>query len=180
MNTPVQRLSLPRDIPSPVEFELHLTLDSTGSPGRLAQLTADYLADSLALNGSPVRDSIMTITSELLDNAVKYSAHGDDPISLRVRSTRDAVEIETSNTADSSRAGTLRYVLDRLAEEEAEFLFLKQLEYTAAAQAAESGIGLIVLTKDHGAMLELSIKNDHDGRNIVTVRAVVDVKEQLQ
>lgn len=166
---------------------LELTFSASSTPlkqrWRNNGLSADFLADyvttffprdehdpaSLARQ-EEVRGAVNYIANELLENAMKY---GDEalgqPIHIKLVLGEDAIVFVETNATTADKAKAFHDFVSRLAASDPAEMYVAQLE--RAAEAGGSGLGLITMANDYGALL--GWKFDELGGGMVRVTTQV-------
>lgn len=139
-------------------------------------LAADFLAGFVEAAPAVPHDrlELSMIIDELLENAVKFCADGNEPVTLSVRDYGDAVRLEASNVCDDDRARDLEQSIRRVLDGDLEELFLQQIEETAARDRMSSRLGFITLCLNYGARLGARITKGPRGLNTVTIEVLLD------
>lgn len=134
----------------------------------LADFLGQYFAYLFADRQGATR-VLSTGLNEIVENLAKFSADKRSPVSLTVAHYGDQVRVSTRNVGSLANAEALASRLDRMANEDAELLFLEQLEHTASQDRASSGLGLITIKKDYGALLGVTLSpvEGHEGQCLV-------------
>lgn len=143
-------------------------------------MVADFLAHFLAYNfenAAGASNIVSTVLNETLENAVKFSCDKHTKISLALRHTGEHLEIETTNIATRHEADKMFEIIKKIHAEDAELLFIQQLEHTAAIDATASGLGLISLKKDYRAGMGAKLREIDNGRCEVSFRIVLSTDE---
>jgi hypothetical protein len=160
------------------DIQLALRVPRVAHAGDIAQSTVEYICDALGVGGADLKASLMVLATELLDNALRYSAPTVDNVSFRIASRPGVLHCETVNRTSPDRAARLQGIVMSLSVREPEDLFRERLEFTATRKIDESGIGLILLSKDHGVILDAEIQADTSSdTSIVTVHAQMAMRE---
>lgn len=148
-------------------------------------IIADFFASYLAYhfeNRSSATHAVSSGLNELVENIAKFSADKQQPVRVVVTHFGDHLRVETHNEALRPQAEALARRLDRMTTVDAEELFVEQLEHTASADRAASGLGLIALKKDYraaiGATLTPLTAAEERFAIVVTVELDVESIEQ--
>lgn len=147
------------------------------SQWRRVGMAADYLASHLsyAFSRRDVAHNVLsTVVNELLENAVKFSADGAHPVGLELLHFGERLVLRADNVADRAGAERFQALLAAILEEDPEQLFVAHLERTAQAPEGTHGIGLVVLRKDYGARLGVSLRPLANDLVEVVVKATLD------
>ncbi|MCA9715339.1 MAG: hypothetical protein H6713_11960 [Myxococcales bacterium] len=132
---------------------------------RRCGMIADFLADFLAYNfehKDTARNVISTVLNELLENAVKFSPEKHRRASLALIYQGSTIRIQTRNTSNKKHVASLRRLVERLCSEDADLLFLEQLEYSATEDQEASGLGIVTLKKDYFARIAVELSEPDD------------------
>lgn len=151
--------------------------------GRVSDFVAGYIASAYAATGAgpggsledgPLFTSISTVFQELIENAAKFSRKRDAAIQIRVKHFSRILMYEVENATTPAFAQRFEEYLRQIAaEDDLGALYLRTVEaqLEAGADAQRSGIGLLVIRKDHGVRVGVRFSEDDAGRPTVTVRA---------
>jgi hypothetical protein len=145
-------------------------------------LVADFLGEFLASGFDARRDvarnELSTVLNELIENAVKFAFDKQELVSLLMINYGDTIRLEASNVCDVRHATDLAEQIRRVLENDAEELFVEQVERTAAEDRLASRLGFITMRKDHGARLGVRITDDaREGLRRVTIQVLLDTEE---
>lgn len=145
-------------------------------------LSADFLADYVTTffpkdEADPaseerriaVRSAVSYIANELLENAMKYSEGGEEPITIRLVLQADRIVFEESNVTLPERAAAYRTFIDELLANDPHDIYFQRLEAMAVSGDA-SGLGLITMITDYAASLAWRFELSADGSAIVTTQ----------
>ncbi len=119
-------------------------------------IAADFLANYLVFlfeNRVSAHHMLATGLNELIENLAKFSADKRRLVEVVVAHHGHHLHILTFNQARGAQARALADRLDRMASTDPELLFLEQIEHTANNDRAASGLGLITIKKDYGALI---------------------------
>ncbi len=144
---------------------------------RRCGLTADFVGQFIAQSlDQPTTAALVcsTVVNELMENAVKYSSVGNQLLTLRAPFLGDHLVFETTHFATLEQAEHLKAWFQRLESHDARVLFIDQIEHTAALEPGFSGLGLITLVRDYGALLGLCISRAEGNQVEVRVQALFD------
>lgn len=152
--------------------------------GRVSDFVAGYIASAFAattaagpddaLEDGPVFTSISTVFQELIENAAKFSRKRDASIHVRVKHFSRILMYEVENTTTPAFAQRFEEYLRQMADEQdlgGLYLRIVEAHLEGGADAQRSGIGLLVIRKDHGIRIGVRFSEDESGRPTVTVRA---------
>ena len=121
---------------------------------RRCGLTADWLASVMAYDFEDREQAtgvLSTVVNELLENAVKYCNGGENAVSVSISHLGNEVVIEVDNVAEDQRVRALHTHLSRLEAEGADRLFEEMA--VRSDEAADTGVGLVILQRDYGAAI---------------------------
>lgn len=146
---------------------------------RRTGITADFLANFLSYNfldQKTAHSVVSTLLNELLENAVKFSADKHKRIHLNICHFGDRMTVETMNSADEEQTRHFDGVIQKILSNDAEKLFLDQIQHTAENDTSASGLGLISMKKDFNAEYGVKIAPEKDSNHyeisvLVTLRA---------
>lgn len=145
-------------------------------------MMSEFLAEYMALHfveRDAARQALSTGLNELIENIAKFSADKRQRATLSIAHHGDHLRITTANEAEGQRARALAERLDRIAVSDAEELFLEQIEHTATNDRAASGLGLITIRKDYGALMGAEIQPVDGVQDRFTVVFSVDLDVRL-
>lgn len=145
--------------------------------GQISDFVAGYV--STAYSAEPATRDLMftaisTVFQELIENAAKFSRKREASISVRVRHFSRILVYEVENTTTPAFAERFAEYLEQIARADdlgAVYLAIVEAQTESPAEALRSGIGLLVLRKDHEVRLGVRFSADEAGRPVVTVRA---------
>ena len=101
------------------------------------------------LDREEVEDAINYILLELVENAMKYSSHGDVDVSLQVHTQELCfIVVNPVNHADIERLETIFH--DLYSDDPADLLVRRIEENAANPDSQESGLGLLTILSDYG------------------------------
>lgn len=146
--------------------------------GLISDFVAGYIAAAYAAKerdaGGPLFSAISTVFQELIENAAKFSRKREAPISVRVKHFSRILMLEVENGTTAAFAERFEAYLQGMPrgdEMHAAYLQVLEGKLEDAVSAQHSGIGLLVLRKDHGIRVGVRFGADEQGRPTVTVRA---------
>ena len=146
--------------------------------GLISDFVASYVSTAYAAGdrkaSAPLFTAISTVFQELIENAAKFSRKREAPISVRVKHYSRILMLEVENGTTAAFAQRFEeYLTAMQASGDLDALYMKILESKLedAAAAQRSGIGLLVLRKDHGIRVGVRFDEDEQGRQTITVRA---------
>ena len=146
--------------------------------GLISDFVAGYISAAYAAEhreaSAPMFTAISTVFQELIENAAKFSRKREAPISVRVKHFSRILMLEVENGTTAAFAQRFEEYLGTLLESpdlDAVYLQILESKTESAAAAQRSGIGLLVLRKDHGIRVGVRFGEDEQGRPTITVRA---------
>ncbi len=146
--------------------------------GLLSDFVAGYISTAYAAEhreaAAPLFTAISTVFQELIENAAKFSRKREASIGVRVKHFSRVLMLEVENGTTAAFAQRFEeYLAAMLASTDLNAVYLQILEgkLENAAAAQRSGIGLLVLRKDHGTRVGVRFGEDELGRPTITVRA---------
>ena len=152
-----------------------------------AYFVADYFSGFLPIDETEERDRIKEgkaavsyIANELLENAIKFhsnSANCKIIFGIHFIQDRDMIAaIFATNTLELGQLYTLEKFIHKLLTYDLEDLYIHQVEKSLEEGSSESGLGLISMVKDYGAILGWKISDSKAGSGFVTVTTMARVK----
>jgi len=179
----------------PEHDSLELTFTPTSQPlkkrwknNRLsAYFLAEYFCSFLPLDDDHRRveeskASVSYIANELLENAIKFH---DASVSAKVifgihflQQENESIiaAIFATNTVMTQKLKPLEVFIDQLLNEDLEDLYVHQVEKSLEDDSTASGLGLISMIKDYGAILGWKITDSNAGRDFATITTMAKVK----
>jgi hypothetical protein len=146
--------------------------------GQVSDFVAGYIASAYAAEhrttSAPLFTSISTVFQELIENAAKFSRKREASIQVRVKHFSRILMFEVENVTTPAFAERFEEYLDQMAAAEdlgAVYLQIVEAQTEGPTDAQRSGIGLLVLRKDHEVRLGVRFASDDAGRPTITVRA---------
>jgi hypothetical protein len=121
--------------------------------------TSDFIAEIFAVRfqTSPdaykeARHSIGYLVNELIENAVKFRAHGE--ILIEASADMNSFLLKVSNDLDTDAAAEFKRLLSEITEGDPGELLIKRIEANAEkSDMSGSGLGLLTLMSDYNARL---------------------------
>lgn len=153
----------------------HAYVDITFGPRwKYISVTRNYVQSFIAIGlaGQSKADKIAMAVSELLENAVKYSAGEETRIRLEVRPDEAKIVVAVSNKTDPSREEELKAIYARVNEGDPLQTFIEMMKEATVRTDGKSQLGLARIRHEVGADIGLSISDDH----IVTVTLEIEVE----
>lgn len=147
--------------------------------GQVSDFVAGYIASAYAAEHrtthSPLFTAVSTVFQELIENAAKFSRKREATIEVTVKHFSRLLMFEVVNTTTPAFAERFAEYLEKtLAAPDlgAAYLEIVEAQVDAPAEALRSGIGLLVLRKDHEVRLGVKFCDDAGGRPTITVRVL--------
>ncbi len=147
-------------------------------------LTANFLAGYVAPtfpDSESARVEISIMLDELIENAVKFCADVEEPVSVTVDNFDDAIRLRVSNLCTEPHARQLEQCIRRVLHGNPEELFVEQVESAAVEDALVSQLGFITLSMNQGVRLGARIARSMDaggeGMYEVTVQVMIQRDE---
>ncbi len=141
--------------------------------GLVSDFVAGYIASAYPkAQREALVSAVSTVFQELIENAVKFSRKREAPLHVRIAHYSRILLLEVENGTTPAFAQRFAGYLQTMATTEdlaAAYLGLLEAR-SSGVDAHESGIGLLVLRKDHGVRLGVRFASDAQGRPTVTVR----------
>lgn len=146
--------------------------------GQVSDFVAGYIASAYAAEhrttSAPLFTSISTVFQELIENAAKFSRKREASIQVRVKHFSRILMFEVENVTTPAFAERFEEYLEQMAAADdlgAVYLQIVEAQTDGPLDAQRSGIGLLVLRKDHEVRLGVRFASDDAGRPTITVRA---------
>lgn len=118
--------------------------------------------------------AISTVFQELIENAAKFSRKREAQVTVRVKHFSRVLMLEVENGTTPAFAQRFEEYLKAMQEHrdlDAVYLQILEAKTENTAAAQKSGIGLLMVRKDHGVRVGVRFNEDELGRPSVTVRA---------
>ena len=109
-----------------------------------------------------IRDSVRYIASELIGNAVKYSATPDILIKITLNLSAPEFRFITINEVELTKAEAYRKFVERLLACDPEELYIDQMEQNSADSNWRSSIGFLTIMLDYGGQLAWKFNTNGD------------------
>ena len=123
---------------------------------------AGFFFDSpsaLFLDREEVEDAINYILLELIENALKYSLHGDD-VDIGLEVAIDELHLSVGNPIKERDISRLETTFHELHSDDPAELLVRRIEENAAnPDSLESGLGLLTILSDYGATVAWQFTN---------------------
>jgi hypothetical protein len=119
-----------------------------------------------------IRDSVRYIASELIGNAVKYSATPEILIKITLSLNAPEIRFFTVNEVELERAEAYKKFIERLLTCDPEKLYIDQMEKNAADTDWRSSIGFLTIMFDYGCRMAWKFNANGDA-NTLTVTTMV-------
>ncbi|TGK28073.1 ATP-binding protein [Leptospira gomenensis] len=170
---------IPDSLPSESEFNLKLRPMDLRVHWKRCSLTADYISDYCSIQEKLDPDSAYTISivlNELIENAAKFSKDRKGEILLEIKYYSEMLKIEIKNEADETSKKKLEESIKRLTDRNSDQIYIDKLKHHEET-GQNSGIGLLLLSKDYPVRLGFLIDKTENLRYEITVRAYLDLRE---
>ena len=157
-------------------LKLDVAAGEARSDWRRIELVASCVVRLAAMGAFVDQDAeheLASVTTELVENAVKYTVDEAAFVSLQLTRYRGTLAIECVNRATPHDVLALIGVFDRLAIGDPSELLLARLEHTAARDPHHSGIGLIKLRAECDVSLGARIEPMNNEQVEVRLRALL-------
>jgi hypothetical protein len=119
-----------------------------------------------------IRDSVRYIASELIGNAVKYSATPDISIKITLNLNTPEFRFFAINEVELDRAEAYKQFVERLLACDPEKLYIDQMEKNSTDSDWRSSIGFLTIMLDYGCQLAWKF-NANDDANTLTATTMV-------
>lgn len=146
--------------------------------GQVSDFVAGYISSAYAAEhrgeAAPLFTAISTVFQELIENAAKFSRKREASIQVRVKHFSRVLMFEVENVTTPAFAERFAEYLEeitRTADLEAMYLQIVEANSESTADGLRSGIGLLVLRKDHEVRFGVRFAADEAGHPTITVRA---------
>jgi hypothetical protein len=175
---------------------LHLAFSPLSAPlqsrWRNNGLSADFLGDYVTTflptasesmdSGSQqtIRHAVTYIANELLENAMKYHERGVDvPIGIHLELTKEQITVRATNGVNRAQARLYKEFVERILQEDAGDLLVRQLEINSGDAPEKSCLGLLTILNDYSARMGWEFDSESGSPDIMTVttRAVLSLKD---
>lgn len=183
MNYPVQYGHynlVPDSLPSESEFTLKLRPMDLRVQWRRCSLTADYISNYCSYQEKLDPDTSNTISiiiNELIENAAKFSKDRKGEIFLDLKYYSEILKIEVKNLTDETSKNKLEKSISTLGDRNSDKTYLNKLK---KGEKNDSGIGLLLLSKDFPVRLGFLINEVSSATYEVIVRAYLDLNEVIK
>lgn len=156
--------------------------------GLSADFLGDYVTTFLPSGGAlkndtrqnEVRHAVAYIANELLENAMKYHERMVDiPITIHMELSSEYITVSASNGVGADQAQNYRAFVERILNEDAGELLVRQLEKSSEEQdeqaSQQSCLGLLTIINDYSAQLGWQFEKaaTHSSTMTVSTRAVL-------
>ncbi|EMK10919.1 MULTISPECIES: slr1658 superfamily regulator [Leptospira] len=183
MNYPVQYGHynlVPDSLPSESEFTLKLRPMDLRVQWRRCSLTADYISNYCSYQEKLDPDTSNTISiiiNELIENAAKFSKDRKGEIFLDLKYYSEILKIEVKNLTDETSKNKLEKSISTLGDRNSDETYINKLK---KGEKNDSGIGLLLLSKDFPVRLGFLINEVSSATYEVIVRAYLDLNEVIK
>lgn len=145
--------------------------------GRISDFVAGYFAAAYSAERETSElmfTAISTVFQVLIENAARFSRKREAAVHVRVKHFSRILMFEVVNTTTPAFAERFVEYLEHISQVRdlgALYLSIVEAQTDTPAEVQRSGIGLLVLRKDHEVRLGVRITADEAGRPVITVRA---------
>jgi hypothetical protein len=144
-----------------------------GRSWKQAGATSEFLGEVLAthsaksgLDYSEARHSIIYLVNELLENAIKFSSHGDVEVSCSLEGL--TFEVLVINMINSDLVSGFQVLLEDLTTRDPGDLLIERIEANAANESSSaSGLGILTLMSDYGVRMGWHFLDAQTGSAVV-------------
>lgn len=142
----------------------------------ISDFAAGYIASAFSpaskMRQSDIFNSVSTITQELIENAAKFSLQRDSVVDVELLHFDRLFAFSIKNTASSAVALEFeQHIQTLLTAQDLDSMYVDILEKRRDNES-RSGIGLLLLMKDHGLKLGVRFSEDTVGKTTISVRAI--------
>lgn len=135
--------------------------------GRTADFIADYFGTYLSSDDK--KADICYVANEMLENSVKYhELDRASQVDFYLYMFPDEVHLYITNTITKQEAKSFQEYIQRLLNEDAQELFIQQVESNAASDSIQSELGLLTLILDYDARLGWKFEPGRDALRVTT------------
>ncbi|EKR74929.1 slr1658 superfamily regulator [Leptospira noguchii] len=183
MNYPVQYGHynlIPDSLPCESEFTLKLRPMDLRVQWRRCSLTADYISNYCSYQeklDSGTSNTISIVINELIENAAKFSKDRKGEIFLDLKYYSEMLKIEIKNLTDEISKNKLEKSISVLTDRNSDETYINKLK---KGEKNDSGIGLLLLSKDFPVRLGFLINEVSSATYEVIVRAYLDLNEVIK
>ncbi|WP_036067757.1 slr1658 superfamily regulator [Leptospira noguchii] len=183
MNYPVQYGHynlIPDSLPCESEFTLKLRPMDLRVQWRRCSLTADYISNYCSYQeklDSSTSNTISIVINELIENAAKFSKDRKGEIFLDLKYYSEMLKIEIKNLTDEISKNKLEKSISVLTDRNSDETYINKLK---KGEKNDSGIGLLLLSKDFPVRLGFLINEVSSATYEVIVRAYLDLNEVIK
>ncbi len=146
--------------------------------GLISDFVAGYVSAAYAAeqreSSAPLFTAISTVFQELIENAAKFSRKREAAITVRVKHFSRILMLEVENgttAAFAQRFEEYLRAMDDTPDLDAAYLQILEARTESPAAAQRSGIGLLMIRKDHAVRVGVRFAEDEQGRPTITIRA---------
>jgi hypothetical protein len=119
-----------------------------------------------------IRDSVRYIASELIGNAVKYSATPDIVIKITLNLNTPEFRFFTINEVEIAKAEAYKKFVECLLTCDPEKLYIDQMEKNSADSKWRSSIGFLTIMLDYGGQLAWKFNTNDDTKTLTATTMV--------
>ncbi|ASP41062.1 ATP-binding protein [Leptospira interrogans] len=171
---------IPDSLPCESEFTLKLRPMDLRVQWRRCSLTADYISNYCSYQeklDSDASNTISIIINELIENAAKFSKDRNGEIFLDLKYYSEILKIEIKNLTDEISKNKLEKSISALVDRNSDEIYINKLKN---GEKNDSGIGLLLLSKDFPVRLGFLINEVTSATYEVIVRAYLDLNEVIK
>jgi hypothetical protein len=140
-------------------------------------LTRNYIENFLlfSIHNKLKITKIILVTSELLENAIKYSY--SDGVRTTIKKNKERkIELRVRNTIEKIHAGELIEYIEELNESSDPFKFyIEKMKQSISRNDGKTGLGLSRIKYEGEANLTAKFFDREDGTGIIEIKAVFDL-----
>ncbi|EMI66467.1 GHKL domain protein [Leptospira noguchii str. Bonito] len=147
---------------------------------RRCSLTADYISNYCSYQeklDSGTSNTISIVINELIENAAKFSKDRKGEIFLDLKYYSEMLKIEIKNLTDEISKNKLEKSISVLTDRNSDETYINKLK---KGEKNDSGIGLLLLSKDFPVRLGFLINEVSSATYEVIVRAYLDLNEVIK
>ena len=153
-------------------------------------LSADFLADYLSTfflgnddqqpdsdKQAEVKGAVSYIANELLENAMKYGMEMSPfPVSIQIHLNPDLIIFQLTNSIHTEQTSEFQNHIENIIMGDPAELYIAQIEKNALEEnSEESGLGLLTMLNDYGALLGWKFERLSKHSKEITVTTMVQL-----
>ncbi|XDD50318.1 ATP-binding protein [Leptospira sp. WS92.C1] len=170
---------IPDSLPSESEFTIKLRPMDLRVHWERCSLTADYISNFCSFQKKSDPDfsnTISIVLNELIENATKFSKDRKGEILLDLKYYSEILKIEIKNSTDEVSKIKLENSISSIINRNSDEIYINKLK-DFDGKEPNSGIGLLLLSRDFPVRLGFLINDVSSGTYEITVRAYLDLNE---